>query len=39
MKLITELNDTVSCLFEEDKDGKKNYFIEGVFMQGDIKNR
>ena len=40
MKLITELNDTVSCLFEEDKEtGKKNYFIEGVFMQGDIKNR
>ena len=40
MKLITELNDTVTCLFEEDKEtGKKNYFIEGVFMQGDVKNR
>ena len=40
MKLITELNETVNYIFEEDeKSGKKNYFIEGVFMQGDIKNR
>ena len=40
MKLITELNESVNYIFEEDeKSGKKNYFIEGVFMQGDIKNR
>ena len=40
MKLITEINESVEYIFEEDKDtGKKNYFIEGVFMQGDIKNR
>ena len=40
MKLITELNESVNYIFEEDeKSGKKNYYIEGVFMQGDIKNR
>jgi len=40
MKLITEINESVEYIFEEDeKTGKKNYFIEGVFMQGDIKNR
>jgi|TARA_R110002110_G_scaffold175692_1_gene379385 hypothetical protein len=40
MKLITEINEKVNYIFEEDaKSGKKNYFIEGVFMQGDIKNR
>ena len=40
MKLITELNESVNYNFEEDqKSGKKNYYIEGVFMQGDIKNR
>ena len=40
MKLITEINESVEYIFEEDaKSGKKNYFIEGVFMQGDIKNR
>ena len=39
MKLITEINETVNYIFEEDeKTGKKNYFIEGVFMQGDLKN-
>ena len=40
MKLITEINETVEYIFEEDKkSGKKNYFIEGVFMQGGLKNR
>ena len=40
MKLITEINEQVQYVFEEDeKSGKKNYFLEGVFMQGDIKNR
>ena len=40
MKLITELNEEVKYIFEEDeKTKKKNYFIEGIFMQGDIKNR
>lgn len=38
MKLITELNEEVKYLVEE-KEGKKNYFIEGIIMQGDIVNR
>jgi hypothetical protein len=38
LKLITEVNEEVRYL-EEEKDGKKGLFIEGIFMQGDIKNR
>lgn len=40
MKLITEMIDTeVDFITEAKEDGGKNYFIEGVFMQGNIKNR
>ena len=40
MNLITEYNeDSVEVITEAKEDGKKNYFIEGIFMQGDIKNR
>ena len=39
MKLITEITEEVKLLSEEKENGKKNYFIEGVFMQGNIKNR
>jgi len=39
MKLITELNEDIQYISEAKEDGKKNYFIEGIFMQGDIKNR
>jgi hypothetical protein len=39
MKLITEVNETCEVLTEAKEDGKKSYFIEGIFMQGDIKNR
>jgi len=39
MKLITELNEDIRYISEAKEDGKKNYFIEGIFMQGDIKNR
>jgi len=39
MKLICEVNEEIKCLTEETEDGKKNYFIEGVFMQGSIKNK
>ena len=41
MKLISETNfDTVRPLITEAKDGKgKDYFIEGIFMQSEIKNR
>lgn len=38
MKLITETNTEVKFLTEE-KDGQKHYFIEGVFMQADQKNK
>jgi hypothetical protein len=38
MKLITELNEEVNYLVEE-KEGKKNYFIEGIIMQGDKGNK
>jgi hypothetical protein len=38
MKLIVEQIDQINFLVEE-KEGKKNYFIEGVFLQSEIKNR
>ena len=37
MKLITEEIETAKVLIEE-KDGKKNMFIEGIFLQGNLKN-
>tara|TARA_X000001036_G_scaffold128714_1_gene121749 strand:+ start:53453 stop:54103 length:651 start_codon:yes stop_codon:yes gene_type:complete len=40
MKLISEFNETISPIITESKEnGKKDYFIEGIFMQSDIKNR
>ena len=38
MKLITEQIEAVEFLIEENG-SKKNHFIEGVFLQADIKNR
>jgi len=38
MKLICEVNEGIEVLTEE-KNGQKAYFIEGTFLQGDIKNR
>ena len=38
MKLICEVNESIEILTEE-KDGQNQYFIEGTFLQGDIKNR
>lgn len=38
MKLISEYNEA-KPLVESKENGKKDYFIEGVFMQADIKNR
>lgn len=38
MKLIREEINDANFLVEESE-GKKNYFIEGVFMQSDLKNR
>jgi len=38
MKLITETVQDINIL-TETKDGQKHYFIEGVFMQAEAKNR
>jgi hypothetical protein len=38
MKLIREEIESVDFIVEE-KNGKKNMFIEGIFLQGDLKNR
>ena len=38
MKLITEQIDDIEILSEE-KNGKKHLYIEGTFLQGNIKNR
>ena len=39
MKLISEEATNVEFLTEATKKGEKNYFIEGVFMQSNTKNR
>lgn len=38
MKLIREVFENHDIIVEE-KEGKKNYFIEGVFLQSELKNR
>ena len=39
MKLIREEIETCKVVITEGKGGRKNHFIEGVFLQGAIKNR
>ncbi len=39
MKLISELVEEVRYLVEEKTPGKKEFYIEGVFLQGDRQNR
>lgn len=39
MKLITEVFEDLKTITEAREDGKKNVYIEGVFLQGGIKNR
>ena len=39
MKLITEVVEDLNCIVEANDEGKKNVFIEGIFLQGGIKNR
>ena len=39
MKLITEYTESDVEMIVEEKDGKKNHLIEGVFAQADAKNR
>jgi Prohead core protein serine protease len=38
MKLITEVTESLNYL-AEDKDGKKNMYIEGPFLQAEVVNR
>lgn len=39
MKLISEITEDVKVVISEGKDSAKNFFIEGVFMSYDVKNR
>ena len=39
MKLIREEIESVKVITESTKSGKKNLYIEGIFLQGNIKNR
>ena len=39
MKLITEITESVKVIAEAREDGKKNLFIEGIFLQSNIANR
>lgn len=39
MKLITEINESVRVIEEAKENGNKDLFIEGIFLQGNIKNR
>jgi hypothetical protein len=39
MKLITEVNEGIEVITEAADNGDKKYFIEGIFLQGDITNR
>lgn len=39
MKLITEVVEDLKYITETKENGKKNLYIEGVFLQGGIKNR
>ena len=39
MKLICETIEDIKYITEKTESGKKNLYIEGIFMQGDIVNR
>lgn len=39
MKLICEVLEEVQLITEEKEDGKKDFYIEGIFMQADLCNR
>jgi hypothetical protein len=39
MKLICEVNEDLEVITEAAEDGGKNFYIEGVFMQGGVKNK
>jgi hypothetical protein len=39
MKYLPEINENIQVLLEATEEGKKNFFIEGVFLMSDIENR
>ena len=39
MKLIREVTETVSFVIENKLGKGKDYFIEGIFLQSELKNR
>lgn len=39
MKLMTEINEEIKLVAEAKEDGTKQFFIEGVFLQANLKNR
>ena len=39
MKLLNEVFEDVKYIVENKEDGAKNFFIEGIFLQGNLKNR
>lgn len=39
MKFFVELNEDVEFIQEEDANGKRRMYIEGVFLQSNVKNR
>ena len=39
MKLITELVEDIQLISEAKENGGKDYYIEGIFLQAEIKNR
>lgn len=39
MKLITEINEDVKIITEQNESGGKSFYIEGIFMQAELPNR
>jgi hypothetical protein len=39
MRLFAEINEDIQVISEAKEDGTNDYYIEGIFMQGAIKNR
>jgi hypothetical protein len=39
MKLFCDINEEVEILTEETEKGERKYFIEGIFLQGNLQNR
>ncbi len=39
MKLITEINEQVNLINESTESGEKQFFIEGIYLQSNLKNR